>query len=381
MNISPYLLLMALLLTWNANAQTDTTLQKKLSLTGDFRFRIEQDWKVKDANGDFRDDRSRLRYRFRFGLKYQLNDWASFGGRLRSGNLNDQQGPHVTLGGNTNEFSLVQIGLEKLFFKLDKDWITAWIGKNTFPFQKQNELFWNDNVFPEGVGVKMQWPLKNAGPFNSIGITGGHFIINSSNKSFGDDSYLQALQLETKLWEKRISLFPSVYYFHKIADVPDGKGTFNIPYTILHFGAKARIVQQPKIEVGLDYYQNIEDYGTTSVILDDFKKEKTGFVFNVKVGSLKQKGDWAVHLYCAYLQKYAIVDYFAQNDWARWDYSSKGATGARLSNFRGAELRIGYAFEEKFNLVLRTYLVEQLVPSGTSQESSNRIRLDLNIGF
>ncbi|MEL6837343.1 MAG: putative porin, partial [Bacteroidota bacterium] len=96
------------LLTSEIGAQRDS-LTQKLSFTGDFRFRIEHDWNSRNASGNLRDDRSRLRYRFRFGLHYELDKHSAFGGRLRTGNINDQQGPHLTLGGENGEFGLDQI--------------------------------------------------------------------------------------------------------------------------------------------------------------------------------------------------------------------------------------------------------------------------------
>ena len=106
-----------------------------------------------------------------------------------------------------------------------------------------------------------------------------------------------------------------------------------------------------------------------------------GVVWNVKLGQLKKKNDWQFHLYYAYLEQFSIVDYFAQNDWARWDYSFMEAAGSRLSNFHGVEIRVGYTLKENFNLILRTYFVEQLVEQGDFKETGSRIRLDLNIGF
>lgn len=358
----------------------ETPSESKLKFTSDFRFRIEQDWNSKKSDGSYRDDRSRMVYRFRLGASYQYNPWASFGARIRTGNLNDQQGPHVTLGGSGGEFSTVQLGFEKLYFQYKQRGLSAWVGKNTFPFEKQNELFWNDNVFPEGVSVSYNISSKTK-LFNWLTLNGSHFIISSNNKSLAKDAYVQGIQFLSKHWKKKLTFFPSLYYFRNIANVPDNKGTYTQSYTIFHLGTYATISQSPRIEIGGDYYQNLQDYDANEFIPVAFKDEKTGWVVKVKLGQLRTKGDWELQLYYAHLQKYAIVDYFAQNDWARWDYSAGNATGSRLSNFHGAEMRIGYAFGKNFNLILRNYLVEQLVATGPSKENGNRIRLDLNIGF
>ena len=42
--------------------------EKKLSFTGDFRFRLEADWNSRRSDGSFREDRTRLRYHFHFRL-------------------------------------------------------------------------------------------------------------------------------------------------------------------------------------------------------------------------------------------------------------------------------------------------------------------------
>ena len=373
------LLLISLIIGSNSFGQSDSTYTG-LKHTGDFRFRIEHDWNSQNSNGTLRNDRSRLRYRFRFGINYFLDKNSSFGGRLRSGNINDQQGPHITLGGNQGEFGLVQIGLEKLFYQYQNKNLKVWVGKNAIPLQKINELFWNDNVFPEGIGLKYKLKLKKKF-IQSLGINAGHFIINSNNQTFNKDSYFQFFQLESNLLNKRITLFPALYYFNEIGNFPDGKQTHNLDYTILNFGSLFKVMKNSTFKLGIEYYTNLENYATEDSIPFNLRNQKRGFVISAKYGDVNEKGNWLIHLYYANLEKFAIVDYFAQNDWARWDYSSINATGSRISNFHGIELRVGYAIKEKFNLILRSYFVEELVKIGNFKENGSRIRLDLNIGF
>jgi len=365
----------------NLFGQKDSTEIKKLDFTGDFRFRIEHDWNSINSNGIKRSDRSRLRYRFRFGLNYSLDKYSSFGGRLRSGNINDQQGPHVTIGGGTGEFSLVQIGFEKLYYQYKRANFTGWVGKNTIPLKKLNELFWNDNVYPEGIGLKYQITNDSDRFLTASSFSLGHFIINSNNQSFQKDSYLQIVQFDFKIWQNRINFFPGFYAFKNVGNFPDAKQTFNLNYSILHLGSNFELFKNSKINVGLEYYFNMEDYSSLDSIPSILKNQKKGFVLSAKYGQIKEKGEWLIHVYYAQLQKYAIVDYFAQNDWVRWDYSNIGASGARISNFGGTEVRVGYAISEHFNLILRTYFVEELVNIGNFKENGSRIRLDLNLGF
>jgi hypothetical protein len=54
----------------------------------------------------------------------------------------------------------------------------------------------------------------------------------------------------------------------------------------------------------------------------------------------------------------------------RWDYSSQGV-----------ELRAEYLIRKNFRLRLRYFVVKQLIDFGSTKETGNRIRLDLDVGF
>ncbi len=69
----------------------------------------------------------------------------------------------------------------------------------------------------------------------------------------------------------------------------------------------------------------------------------------------------------------------AQNDWARWDYSSYNSPDGRLSNLKGIEVVVAYMIHEKVNLIAKYYNVHQIVPTGTHKETGQRIRFDLNV--
>lgn len=367
-----YLLLSVCLLSVTVRAQKKSSLADGLKFAGDFRFRLEQDWDSQKADGSQRQDRSRLRYRVRFGFQYQASEHYSFGARVRNGQLNDQQGPHTTLG---NEFGLIQLGLEKLYFQARKGIFQVWVGKNDFPFHKTNELFWNDNVFPDGGAIKLEVPTNS----NPVEVNLAHFIILSNNAGFRKDAYFQGVQVVNRLYQNKLLLFPGFYYFHQVSNIPDNKGTFALDYAILHLGTQFKSAKKPFWCIGADYYQNLNNLSKNSNLESPMDEQKQGVVCSLTVGRLKEKGDWSTAIYLARIEKYAIVDYFAQNDWARWDYSSYDAAGSRLSNFKGIELRAGYALTPKANLILRMYTVRQLISLDNIKEDGNRARIDLNI--
>jgi len=376
------LLFIPLLSIGQQEVATIDSTDTHLHMGGDFRFRIEHDWNSQKSDGTYRMDRSRLRYRFRFGLTKQLNKQFQVEARIRTGNLNDQQGPHVTLG-KTSEFGLTSLGFEKASFqyKTQKFWI--WVGKNSFPFWKQHELLWNDNVFPEGVALGLKPKLNK---IVTITPTLGHFIINSNGQLFDEDQYLSAIELNSQLFisnEHRLIYNFKNLFFHNIANIPDGKGDYFLNYNILSNSLFYSFYSGDKsFSIGVDWYQNTSDYTNhREKMKSELVDEKMGFVAYLKYGQLKSQGDIEVQFYYANIGKYAIVDYFAQNDWARWDYSNFGATGSRLSNFRGIEVRVGYKIIQHTNIILRYYSVQQLITTDSHLESGSRIRIDLNIAF
>ncbi len=360
-------------------SQIDTE-SKKLSFTGDFRFRVEQDWKVKKSDGTFKDDRSRLRYRFRFGMNYQSTDWASFGMRIRTGNRNNQQDPQITLGSGFGEFSTIPIGFEKLFFLANYKWFSGWIGKNTFPFEKQNELFWSDNVYPEGVFLSAKYN-SDSNLIESLKLSMGHFIIGTGGTSFDQDRYFQGVQLLSSHWKNRLKIFPSFYYFNKMPNIPDGNDTYNLNYSIVHLGTKVKIIENPSVSIGVDLYKNIENLSENDSIPLQLQDQKKGLIIGLSIGDFKKKGDWTIQAYYTYLERYAAVDFLAQNDWTRWDYSDQGSPAGRLTNFKGVELKAGYVINKNFRINMRYFIVDQLIPFGLANETGNRIRFDLDIGF
>jgi len=361
-------------------AQADST-SRKLTFKGDFRFRVEQDWNSRKADGSYRDDRLRWRYRARFGMYYQHRSWVSMGLRIRTGQPEKQQDPQLTLGDGFGEFSTLPITFEHAFVKFEHKWISGWLGKNTFPFQKQNELFWSDNVFPDGISLSGTFHFQNK-ILQSLKVNSGHFIMTARGRSLDTDSYFQGLQVVTTHLKNRLQLYPAIYYFRSMPNIPDGHGTFELNYSIFHAGAKVELIKSPQLFVELDYYVNTQNYDRNDSIPQALKDEKNGLVVSASLGSMEHKGDWKIRFTYQHLERWAAVDFLAQNDWARWDYSAQGSPDGRLTNYRGLEVMAGYALAKNMNVLMRLFLVEQLVlPLGQAKENGNRIRFDFNIAF
>ncbi len=353
-------------------AQTDSILSK-IDLAFDYRFRVEQDWDSRKSEGSFREDRTRLRYRLRAGASYKHNKY-SIGFRIRTGDPNKQQDPQLTIGKAWKEFGTLPIGFEKAYFQYQGQDFSFWLGKNSYPFKKSNELFWSDNVFTEGIAVRRKFSKGL-----DIDLIAGHFILASNDGSFLDDAYFQGVQTVFATKNKSLEIFPSMYWFRNIPDIPDGGHTFLMNYSIVHLGGRYKPLFAKRFSLELDYYQNLADYEDHAHIHADWMDQKRGYTIGVQYGNIKVRKNWMFKWTYTYLERYAILDYMAQNDWARWDYSAYNSPDGRLSNMRGMEVVVAYAISEKVNLVSKYYLVEQLVPFGIAKETGQRIRFDLNI--
>jgi len=358
-----------------AAADVEVKEPTKLKLFGDFRFRAESDWDSMQFDGTERADRDRLRIRFRLGFNYAYDDHISFGGRLRTGNPQDQQSPHQTLG---DEFESKPINIDKAFVQGVWKHGWAWGGKNGFPFWTQNELFWDEDVTPEGLAGGLTLQLGNK-PLR-LKPTAGYFIMDGSGNSdrYSEKSHLAALQmaLEANL---RSYDFTVASGFYSFSDNPATTDTAlaDLDYGILVTGFKVAFkgARRPW-SLGVDYMRNTKSYASTLFNSD----QKTGYVFSANLGKLKERKSWLVGYYYAHIEKYAVVARLAQDDWLRWG----SATDTRSSNFEGHELRFAYAFGPSWNVMLRLYQVKGIELESalaTAKEDGKRARLDFNISF
>lgn len=370
------ILIPLLFISVQVRAQMDSILSR-VNYEMDFRFRAEQDWNSRKSDGTFRDDRTRLRYRFRTGITYK-NGWYSMGFRIRTGDPKKQQDPQLTLGQGFEEFGTLPLGFEKIYFQGVNNNFKFWLGKNTYPFEKNNELFWSDNVFPEGIFIEQRINLKSS-LIKNIDLKGGHFILSSNGGSIFKDTYHQGVQTSISFTNDRLKIFPSIYLFKNVPNIPDGGQSFTLDYTILHFGSKVTPTNNKQLHIEFDLYKNLQDYASNSNISEEIREEKSGYVFGLQYGDFNTSKNWMFKLSFASIQRFSVVDFMAQNDWARWDYSSNNSPDGRLSNFNGTEIVTGYSFSEKINLVAKYYYVEQLIPYGFSKETGQRVRLDLNV--
>ncbi len=341
----------------------------KLKLYGDVRFRTELDRDSKKTDGSMRADRDRLRIRFRFGFKYTLNENVEFGGRIRSGNPDNAQSPHVTLG---DGFNSKDLSIDKAYIKYTKNGFYVWGGKNSMNMWEPDEMLWDGDVNPEGVGLGNKFVL---GDNAKLQLNTGYFIIDNTKgvvdgdlkQTFGQHANMSFLQTKfcTNLNGNKLIIAPGIVQAYT-------KPLFGYNYQI--FSAFAQFKMSNGFNIHFDYFNNLEDLkGKVDPNLED---QKTGFAVTAGYAFSKKFSAKASY---AQIQKYAVVDMFAQDDWVRWG----NATMTRSSNFGGFGVALKYKLAKNFNTQLKFWNVEGLkkATGDSALETGTRIRWDFNIKF
>ncbi len=357
--------------------RADVYENQDLRIFADLRARLESDFDSQTATGSSRDDRTRLRVRVRLGMRYDPTEYLSLGIRVRSGSDDSQQSPHITvLDFDDNDTGDSDFNLDQWFLKGDWKHGWVWIGRNSFPFWKQNELFWDDDVTPAGLAGGLRRRFGGG----ELSVQGGYFSLPVGMQEFaGNLGAAQAVYV-TPVGKAGITAAAGVFKFAADTDDPDAatllNGNGSRDYTIWTGSVQVRLKAKDRpLVLGLDYMHNSENYSATHP--DPFTAanhdETDGYVVSAKLGSLKAKGDWLAAYYYARIETFAVNSSVSQDDWVRWG----SATETRASNLKGHELRFAYAFEQKINLVARLYLVEAV----TTPEDGNRFRVDLNFKF
>ncbi len=358
-------------------ARADYTLddEGKWKAYGDFRLRFEDDWDSVRANGNERSNRARTRIRARLGFKWNPIPEIQVGGRLRSGSIDSQQSPHITIYDfSNNKRGDKHILPDKWFVKGTYDPAWAWAGRNGFPFWKQNELFWNDDVTPLGGAAGASFSPD----IGKVSINAGFFALADGGVNFNGKT-LAAGQVvySTEIGGFTLTGAAGVFAFDGedgAEFLRNGNGARDYTIWVGNLQLKTKLGGVP-VKLGVDGMHNSENYSAADPVAFTAanRDETSGFVANVTVGQLKKGGDWLAAYYYAYIETLSVNASYAQDDWIRFG----NANQTDSSDFKGHEFRLAYAIASNANLVARLYLVDAI----TSVQDGKRFRIDFNIKF
>ncbi len=344
----------------------------KVKVYGDFRTRLEADFDSQRANGVARDDRNRLRIRARLGLDYMPDDMLKFGLRLRTGSDDSHQSPHITVVDfDDNDTGDADVNFDKWYLKAKKGGGWGWVGRNSIPFWKQNEMVLDDDVTPAGVGAG----FKTDAGGGKLAFNVGYFSMPVGMQEFSGNMGLGQVVYSGKAGNSGLTLAGGVLAFDGDPNDADGaallRGNGSRDYTVWVGSAqlKTKTGGGLPLTFGADIISNDENYPATQANAN----ETDGFVLSAKAGKLKDKGDWLGAYYYAEIEALAVNSSYAQDDWVRWG----SAVETRASDMKGHELRLAYVPRKNMNIVARLYLTESI----TTIEDGNRFRIDWNVKF
>ena len=346
-----------------------------LKIYGDFRLRFESDTDSAKSNGSSRDDRARIRARARVGLTFTPRDDIEIGLRIRSGTDDSHQSPQITLVDlDDNDTGDADFNLDKWYFKYKNGGSALTAGRSGIAFWKQNEMLFDDDVTPVGVG----YALKG----DTFGLNLGYYTLPVGMQEASGNLGTAQLTFKTDIGSAKFAGAIGVAQFDPeendadAAMLLDGNGSRD--YDIWTVSGQLKF---NKLKFGIDYYENNEDYSATDP--DAFTAlnhdQDTGYVFSAAHGGTSPQS-WLFAYYYLDIETFAVNSSYAQDDWVRFG----SAVEARASNIEGHELRIGYGLAKNMNLILRAYFVEanELRSLGSvDEEDGDRIRLDFNYKF
>lgn len=270
---------------------------------------------------------------------------------------------------------------DEFYFKLKNDRLWLWGGRNEFPFWKQHELFWDDDVTLLGGAAGFKYPLG----MGSITGTAGYFLLPDGMDDTKGDMIAGQLAYTQQLDNLGLTAALGVYAMDGEGG-PDNpgknlrKGNGTRDYTILtgSLQGKSRLGNIP-ITVGFDYLYNMEDYTAAELApffstADNVATDDTeGFVTFIHFGQQNKRGDWLAGYYYADIETFAVNASYAQDDWMRW--GSANQTDA--SDFHGHEFRLAYVLPWNWKVLARLYIVE----SDNNPQDGNHFRIDFNRRF
>ena len=291
------------------------SLLSRLEWSADFRGRLENFWYDEDDFGTDTDDRTRGRYRLRFGARAKVNEVVTAGFMLGSGDFNKED--PITGGENrsTNrsfgsgpDFDMDAIFIDQAYVELavPKRFLPEGMtlknitGKQANPFLWKNGkdiLIWDNDITPEGLAFQL-----NAMPADQLSLfaNGGYFISDENSGSRdphvmgvqGGLGFLPVEDIDTGL---RVSLYrwgSDTSDFQASANSFGALSNFDLAgdplpndYSVLEAGAYARfkyIEDWPVLVYG-QFAQNVD-----AESIPGAGQQDTGWGAGVEVGDKKK---------------------------------------------------------------------------------------------
>jgi Putative porin len=344
-----------------------------LTFYGDLRLRYEVDWDSQTAGGLPRDDRNRGRIRARAGFNYRFGELWSTGARVRTGSGRSQQSPHLTFVTDDGARDGLDFVADRYFVQFQKDGFSAWGGRNTIPFWQQNELFWDEDVTPTGLAGILD---REFGP-GALRAAAGAFYVPDGGWDLNGQMVAGQVKYALPVERSQVNVAGGIHYLHGQDGATNLRNRNGARDYLIGVGSVQWQFPLGKLplSLGSDVFYNFLDYDAADVLPFPASDtdQRLGYVFSAYLGQLKHKHDWLIGYSYTHIETFSVNGSYAQDDWIR--FGSGAQTDS--SDFKGHEIRLGYAISSRMNLLARLYLVDAI----TTVQDGKRFRLDFNWKF
>ncbi len=348
---------------------------------GDFRVREEYSFKQ-----DALPDRNRVRIRLRFGFLAHATDELEIGVRMRTGNPEDPNSPHATLG---DGFDSLDINLDRAFLRYRPRWADAFVidvGKFPHPFRMNpvyQELVWDADLQPEGAIIR--YGVDVDGFLRHLDLMAGEYLVLERGDS--SDATLTVGQVAARFATGgESSLQTSVAYYEYNDLTPgssqglvvdnvgnaligfdaDGDGVADLFDFQSHFGIfdivaawTTPLGEWPLVLSG-EYIANVRNRGGRG----------QGWALGAALGKRDRAGDWQVDYQYQLVEQEAVFSDFADDD------------TLLATNHRSHVGGVNYQLADNIGLRFWTLVSQRLRTVGAQNDHNQwRLRLDLNISF
>jgi hypothetical protein len=348
--------------------------EKSLKFFGDVRFRTEMERDLQNNYGNKLSGNDKLLLSFRLGIKYKYNENWQLGARVRTGNPDMPQSSDIAIG---NNFTGKGLSLDKAYIKFKKSGFYVNLGKTGMNIWEPDQILWDIDINPEGIGIGKKLYLYEMG---KISLKTGYYITGNNSKiydrqSFKQYNYLAVAQIKYNYATAghQFILAP-VYINAKIPEQNNKMLNYQILTTYFQYTFRR------KLKLNFDYFHNFENLENKVDRL--WQTEKNGFLVSAEYNFFYRK--LFIKFSYAGIQKYAVIDRFAQNDWV--SLKNKDLSGIYYtsgSNFGGFALSLTYRINKKINTGLHFWKVKSLQQASYEKtpETGTRIRFDISMKF
>lgn len=351
---------------------------------GDFRLRLEQDWDSLQGDGVKRDDRLRLRFRLRGGVKFRVGDSWSAKIQARTGPKQSQQSPHITIhdfdGGPDGPYEL---NFDHWFVSYASSGFTGWAGRSILSSWHQDDFVVFDNITYAGAGGSYQHDFSGG----KLGWYLNVVALPVGMRDFSGTGVFAEVAYSKEFGRSGFTIAAGFAGTNADPDDPAGdillteNNTRDYREFSLQFQYRSQLFAQP-FKTGIDYFYNGKNYDNEPVgSFSEFHKDHVdGYVVEFQWGDIEDAGDWRLSYYYAHIDALAMHSSYTQDDWVRWG----NAVQARATNFKGSEFRARYTIRPGMNLIARLFFVDAvdfLRPGDIAKETGNRLRIDWNVSF